>query len=86
MKIKKILWESVLVEFENDLKLDEESHCICDIIHNCGRFTPTEINILMKDMQSYAIKNELRIGAPFWDTEDLESRRNFINERIKENE
>ena len=84
MKNKKELWEIVKIEFEKDLKGDEDTF-ICDIIlmSEPDFINEEEMNFLLNEMSEYAEENGMEVGRPFWNCNDIDSRRNFINEKIK---
>ncbi|WP_428067371.1 hypothetical protein [Chryseobacterium gambrini] len=89
MKSKRQLWEIIKVEFENDILLNEEDqHFICDVILQSEPelITEEEMYGLLDEMKEYADEKGLRSGGPFWEIDDLESRFDFINEKIKYHE
>ena len=84
MRNKKQLWEVLQNEYEEDLlNTNEESHCICDVISESENLEEDEKNFLLYEMKLFGLENGFVISLPFWKIEDIETRRNFINEKIK---
>ena len=84
MRTKQELWTIVETQFKNDLLIDEESHCICDVILSIepDHIGEDEMNSLLQEMKDYAQENNLKAGAPFWEVEDIDSRLEFIATKI----
>lgn len=86
MRTKFQIWEIIRKEFEQDLLNDDYRHYICDVINTSEELSDEEMDSAIDEMIEYAEENQLQYAKPFWKNEDIESRREFINRKIKKYE
>jgi len=86
MKSKLELWKLVQRQFEEDLRNEfSDNIAICDSVSMLevqNDITEDEMDILHDELEEYGIAIGIHKGL-FWDKNDIESRREFIKEKIK---